>query len=267
MRPRSRHTRQGIELLKSIARHGFRIFTLETAKSLSKEVGMNESYVSPALTYLRQDGWIYLIKNGLYALDISFLGGVPLHKHEVAMHLVSPAAISHFSALQYHGLIDQIPLVTYISTVSGAKIPRLSRKNDQGLLINGSTYKIIKVQKNAYFGFTERWESNTKIIYTDKEKTLLDGLISPHLCGGFQEVLHVFQTKLDQVDIQKLLNYSQHLPAATSKRLGWVLEKLGVSEEILAPLRTRPIQYCVKLDAHHENVGPYNRQWSLRENL
>lgn len=264
---RRRHTRVGIELLKLIARHGHRIFDLKIAQKLASEAGVQESYLPQVLTYLKQDRWIFPLKKGLYALDISFLGGVPLHEHEIAMYLLTPSAISHFSAFQYHGLTDQLPFVTYISTSQNTKVPRLSNKNEQGYLINGLPYKIIKIHNSSFFGFIEYWEGNSKIVYTDKEKTLLDGLNTPQYCGGFQEVLHALQSNIQQIDIKKIIHYSLQMSIATSKRLGWILDKLAISQEKLKPLLKRPVKSFIKLDPFRESFGPYNHKWKIRENL
>ncbi|OJW55192.1 MAG: hypothetical protein BGO67_05315 [Alphaproteobacteria bacterium 41-28] len=264
---RQRHTRIGIDLLKLIARHGYRIFDLNTARGLAPQVGIQDSYLPQVLTYLKQDRWIFPLRNGVYALDVAFLGDIPLHEHEIAMNLLTPSAISHFSALQYHGLTDQVPFVTYLSTPSSVKIPRLSKKTPQGCLINGLLYKIIKVPDTSFFGFVETWESSSKILYTDREKSLLDGLTSPQYCGGLSEVLHAFESHVGQIDIKKIIEYSLRLSIATSKRLGWALEEVGVPPEKLKPLLKRSIKSYTNLDSHQESSGSYNRKWMIRENL
>lgn len=264
---RQRHTRIGIELLKLIARHGYRIFDLGVARELAPKVGIQQSYLPQVLTYLKHDQWIFPLRNGVYALDISFLGGIPIHEHEIAMHLVEPSAIAYFSAFQYHGLTDQIPFVTYISAPSKAKVAHLTQKNEKGYLVLGLPYKIVKIPEKSFFGFEEKWEGSSKIIYTDKEKTLLDGLSHPQYCGGFQEVLHAFRAARDQIDINKIIRYSLQMSVATSKRLGWILEYLEIPEAKMRPLLKRPIQSFTDLDAHRDSFGSYNRKWMIRENL
>lgn len=264
---RQRHTLIGIEMLRLLARDGYRIFDIETARSFAKKVGISSMYLPSALTYLKQNNYIYTLKNGLYALDIAFLGGIPLHEHEIAMFLVKPAAISHFSSFQYHGLTDQIPFVVYISTLRGSKPPRLSNKTDMGDTINGTPYKFIHYKAEHYFGFINRWEGSTKIIYTDFERSLLDGLMHPHLCGGIQEVLYAFERNITKINIPRIVEYALKLETATAKRLGWVLDNLGIDIKTLDPLLSLPIKSYNKFNVRADSHGQYNRKWMIQENL
>lgn len=264
---RQKKTSIGVELLKVLARRGHRIFDLSLAKQCVPEVGMSPPYLEESISHLKKNGWIYSLKKGLYAMDVSFLGGIPIHEHEIAMFLVKPAIISHFSAFQYHGLSDQIPHVVYVSTLSNSLIPRLSAKSAMGYLINGVPYQFIKVKEKYFFGFDHRWEGSTKIMYTDYEKTLLDGLSRPYLCGGIHEVLHSFQAHLGSIDLSKIIDYSLRLEIATIKRLGWTLDQLQVNPDLLEPLRQRPISSYNKLNVSGDANGNHNKKWMIIENV
>ena len=50
--------------------------------------------------HLRRNGWIVSLRRGLYALASTVPGVTPAHEFEIAMALVEPAAISHWSATQ-----------------------------------------------------------------------------------------------------------------------------------------------------------------------
>ena len=102
-------THIGVDLIRRIAAEGDRIFSTERARELAPEVGLKDSYLREALYHLRRNGWIVPLRRGLYALSASVPGVTPAHEFEVAMALVSPAAISHWSALHYRGLTDQVP--------------------------------------------------------------------------------------------------------------------------------------------------------------
>jgi len=264
---RQKKTKIGVDLLKILARRGYRIFDMSLAKQFAPEADIKLSYLSEAISHLKQNGWIYPLRNGLYVLDISFLGGIPIHEHEIAMFLVNPAAISHFSAFQHHGLTDQIPHVVYVSTLSCSRLPRLSIKSAMGYNINRVAYRFVKNKPAYFFGFTYHWEGSTKVTYTDYEKTLLDGLSHPHFCGGMQEVLHAFQQNVATIDVQKIISYALKLEIAATKRLGWILDHLNVGTDLLNPLLERPVKSYNKLDVAHDAKGHLNRKWMVIENI
>src|ERR1039457_7079201 len=104
------HPHGRMQLLSELgAQHG-RIITVEQARESAAEFGLSENYVRQALHYMEKDGWVTRLKKGMYALTSPlFAASEPLHEFEIAMQLVHPAAISHWTAMHYHGLTEQIP--------------------------------------------------------------------------------------------------------------------------------------------------------------
>src|SRR5690606_21618203 len=102
---------------------------------------------------------------------------------------------------------------------------------------------------------------------TDPERTLLDGLMNPEYCGDFQEVLHAFKMHHDQMNVERIVQYALRLDHSVVKRLGWVLEKLGIKESRLPELLHLPIKGYRKLDPSGPLKGPYNKKWMIQENI
>lgn len=90
-------------------------------------------------------------------------------------------------------------------------------------------YQFIKTHPTRFFGHTKIWIGDSQIFLTDKERTLIDGLLAPEYCGGFQEVLSCFQRSIS-VDIKKLIDYALKLDRIIPKRLGCILEHLKISQ-------------------------------------
>ena len=97
--------------------------------------------------------------------------------------------------------------------------------------------------------------------------TLLDGLFKPRYCGDFAEVLNAFKARADRLDLERIIDYALKLDAATAKRLGWVLENLGVPPSRLKRLAAVPIKGYRKLDPKGPRKGPCHRRWMVQENL
>lgn len=262
------HSTAGVELVRKIAEKGDRIFTIGQAAKLARSVGISSGYLAQALHHLARSGWVVRLYKGLYALSGSAPGVLPLHEFEIAMALVRPAAISHWSALNYHALTEQTPRKTFISTTAKS-VPHARNKKSRfdGYPVAGSFYQFVQIKPDRFFGIQEIWVNESRIKITDPERTLLDGLMSPSYCGDFSEVLHGFEIYGDKLDLQKIISYALKLDGATARRLGWVLERQGVKGRQLELLRKVPMKGFRILDASGPRQGPYDTTWMIQVNL
>ena len=261
----------GVELVRRLAAEGERIFDTDRARELAPAVGLSEGYLRQALHHLVRTGWLVRIRKGLYAVSSAMPGVSPVHEFEIAMALVSPAAISHWSALHVHGLTDQPPRKVFVLTTTEASAPRPPRGKGHGpdgdYRAGGSVFRFVRVRPERYFGTEKAWAGEARVTVTDPERTLIDGLSMPQLCGDFAEVMHAFETRGDALDIPRAIDYALRLDDATTKRLGWVLEALGHPLNDLQKLLERPIKGYRRLDASGPPRGPCNRRWTIQENL
>lgn len=264
-------TGAGITLVRLLAAEGDRVFTIDRARELAGAAGLSESYLSQALHHLTRSGWLVRLRKGLYALAPSVPGVTPAHELEVAMALVTPAAISHWSALHHHGLTDQVPREVFVLTTNDASTPRArgaaATRSRGGYSAGGNAYRFVRVKPERYFGTEKVWMGDARVTVTDRERTLLDGLSRPHYCGDFSEVLHAFEVAAPGLDVEKIVGYALRLDAATAKRLGWVLGRQGVPSPRLEPLEELTIKGYRTLDPSGPRRGPLNRRWRIQENL
>ena len=265
------HSQIGIELVRALASGGERIFTTHRARELAPQVGLSDSYVVEALHHLRKSGWLVSLRRGLYAISSTVPGVAPVHEFEIAAAFVSPAAISHWSAMHRHGMTDQIPRRVFVLTTINATPPRVRRQRSAdrqvGYKVGDAIYQFIQVKPERYFGTGKLWIGESRIDITDPERTLLDGLARPQYCGDFAEVLHAFEAWGSRLRLERIVEYAGRLGTAVAKRLGWVLEATGTDPDRLQPLADLPIKGYRKLDSSGPSAGPRNRRWMLQENL
>lgn len=266
------HSAAGVELVRRLAAEGDRIVTIDRARELAPSVGLSEGYLCQALYHLTKSGWLVRLRKGLYAISSSVPGVAPIHEFEIAMALVDPAAVSHWSALHYHGLTEQVPRKVFVLTTTETSVPRArgvkANTAANGYPIGGQTvYQFIQVKPERFFGTQRVWVGEARVMITDPERTLLDGLSMPHYCGDFAEVLHAFEVRGANVDVERIIEYALKLDAATAKRLGWVLESQGVEPIRLERLAALPIKGYRKLDPTGQCKGPCNRRWMIQANL
>ena len=234
-------------------------------------MGLKSEYLWEALYHLRRNGWIVPLRRGLYALSPAVPGVTPAHEFEIAMALLEPAAISHWSALHHHGLTEQVPWKVFVLTTTEAPVPRVrgARASEarEGYPAGGTRFRFIQVKPERFFGTEKVWIGEARVTVTDPERTLLDGLSRPQYCGDFTEVLHAFGAHASALDLERIVEYALKLDAATAKRLGWVLERQGVASSEVERLAALPIRGYRKLDPTGPRRGPRNRHWMIQENL
>jgi predicted transcriptional regulator of viral defense system len=264
------YTAAGTELVRNLSLAGQRIFTTADARMVAPSVGLSKGYLNEALHYLAKSGWIVRLKKGLYALSGSVPGTTPLHEFEIAMALVRPAAISHWSALSYHGLTEQIPRRVFVLTTARS-VPRIRKVKPsnvkEGYPIGQTVYQFVQTKTERYFGIEDVWVGDSKIKITDPERTLLDGLLAPRYFGDFAEVLHAFDLRAPKMDLDRIIEYALKLDNATAKRLGWILQRLGIEANRLNPLRNAQIKGYRVLDPSGPRHGSYDSTWMVQVNL
>lgn len=234
-------------------------------------MGLKDTYLCEALYHLRRNGWIVSLRRGLYALSSVVPGVTPAHEFEIAMALVDPAAVSHWSALHHHGLTNQAPRTVFVLTTTNASVPRTRRRENiearRGFPAEGTSYQFVQVKPERFFGTQKVWAGEARVTITDPERTLLDGLSMPQYCGDFAEVLHAFEVKGSELNLPRIVEYALKLDAATVKRLGWVLDHQGFDPSKLERLAAQPIKGYRKLDPTGRRKGPCNNRWMIQENL
>lgn len=255
-------SRLGVELVRLLAAEGERIFSTARARELAPRVGLKEDYLLEALHHLKRNDWIVPLRRGLYALSYTVPGVPPPHEFEIAMSLVAPAAISHWSAMSHHGLTEQSPQQVFVLT-SAPSVPRLRGAEPA----SGIRYRFVQVKPERFFGIEDVWVGEARVKMTDPERTLLDGLMAPHYCGDFSEVLHAFEVRAPKLDIDRIVQYALKLDAATAKRLGWILERQKVDPARLGSLRKLPIKGYRSLDPSGPRRGRCHAGWMIQENL
>lgn len=271
-RNNQKHTRIGIEMARKLFEEGKRIFSIPDARKAASSCGMADNYVVEALYHLSNNGWITRLKRGLYIISSSFPGMTPVHEFEIAMALVQPSAISHWSALHFHGMTEQIPQRVYITTTQAVPISRAVKARNKSQRsfsreVNGILYEFIKIKQERFFGIKDFWVGEVKLTITDPERTLIDGLISPKYFGGWAEIYSAFESHMSSLDLARIIDYSLRLDAVIAKRLGWIMEKVGVGDTILQKLEAVLIKGYRVLDSTGPRKGHCNKRWMIQENL
>jgi len=252
----------GAETLLRLSAAGKTVFHIADAQSIT---GADYKATAVLLDQLARKKWLVRLVPGKY-LVVPLEAGledIPMtDRFVIAREVLSPMPhyISHYSAMELHGMSTQPVNTVYVS------VP----KQRSSRLIAGVAYRFIYANARRFWGWEETWVTDQdQVRVSDLEKTLLDCAARPELCGGIAELAKGLWLRKADLNEDRLVSYVQRLGhKAASKRLGFLLElyALGRPETIVALQVGLNRRYAL-LDAALPNAGPYRARWRLRVNL
>ena len=217
---------------------------------------------SQFLDRLQSKGWIRRIRRGRFAVVPLSSGedrSPQLHEFVVAMELVSPAVIAYWSALNHHGMTEQLPRTVFVATDHPVR-----RKPGDVL---GVSYKIVSLRPGKLFGITKAWIDEIPFSVTDREKTIIDGLDLPQYVGGVSEIAKALTGSWKVLDEKALRSYAVKIGnSAVVKRLGFMMEMLGLGDVETLRAEIPLASGFSSLDPTIPKRGKYNRRWGLLVN-
>ena len=225
----------------------------------------SESAIRELLSDITKRGLLMRLKKGLYYI-------IPYEQeaehfmpawHVIAEYLVKDAEhyIGYYSALQIHNLITQPSLKEQIVVSKQIRPSTIKIKN--------VSFQFIYHNEKHFFGTKKLWIDNfNKVICSDLEKTIIDCLFKPDYAGGIVEIARAIYISRDNINYDKLLNYTEKFQSqAVIKRLGFLLELLEIDSYIIDELqKVKTISY-VLLDTELPKTGKMISRWSIQQNL
>jgi len=267
--------RHGTRLLTRLAEDGRLVFTTGEARAVARELGIPEGYLCQLLSRLDRTAWISRLRRGLYVGTGELPGRAQVHPFAIATHLVSPSAISHWSAMHHHGLTEQVPRWVTAMTPLKVVTPSMraghgrNRREKHAWDVGRARFEYVSVKPEHFFGIEEVWvDGKFSVPITDRERTILEGFAASGRFGGMGEVLGILEEQLPTLSIEKLVDYAlRYRKGAVVKRLGWALEHLEVAPDTLQPLLAFPVGGYRILDPSRPRSGPYDSRWRIQDNL
>lgn len=266
---------EGLKLLETAAQEFGPIFTLDRLRPLADQQKLSKTHLRKLISDLAESGRINILKRGTYAITHSPLFADEIHPFAVALALVQPAAISHWSALAQHGFTTQMPAMIQASTPRKVITPEMrtgqahSPRNRAVWRALNLEIEFIYVQPRQFFGHQTIWANRwQKVQVTDPERTALDLIARPDVFGGVRATIEIFEEALPQISVAKLVQYAlKYNVVAVMKRTGWLLEQLNISVHETEPLQKHPVTSYYRLDPQNPASANYNARWHIIENI
>ena len=226
--------------------------TLEVAPNNAREIASR----------LTEKGWLDRLFPGRYLiipLAAGEEGVYTTHEYLIASHVAEPMYVGYYTALDHHGLTEQVPRTVYVVTPTRAQ----SRE------IHGVPYRIVTVTERKFFGYEPTSIEGTVVNVADVEKTLVDCADHPEFGGGIRELAQAMVVADDRdCSWATVDEYLQRLDkGAATKRIVYLADELGIGlptrETLFESFRSG---YSL-LDPTRNEQGRYDSEYRLRINV
>jgi predicted transcriptional regulator of viral defense system len=251
----------GSELLTGITRQGKRIFNYADAV---KVYGSSDRRLRELLSTLVKRGWLQRLEKGKYLIlpfEAGREGEWTEHEFIIASYLVAPYYIGFRSALNYYGYTEQVSRTVYVVSTR--------RKLNPTLEISGVTYQFVYMNQRKFFGAIQIDLNGYSVNVSDHEKTIVDCLDRLDYAGGISEVAKAIAYGRGELDFVKMADYSVKAGnSAVSKRLGYLLEKLGIkANAAFGNLLQNIGDSYAQLDTLSSGQGRHVQRWRVIVNI
>ena len=245
-------------LLASLAERGRNIFTLEDVTSTLEVPYENAKVI---VNRLVKKKWLIRLARGKYIIVPLEAGVKSLyteHGFVIASHLVEPYYIGYWSALNYHGLSEQVPSVIFV----------VSSKRRKDRTILDTRFRFITIKQLKIFELIEVNISNSKVKISGVEKTIADCLDHPEYCGGVEAIAKALFFEHRELDMKKIIKNAVKMGNKTIiKRLGYLLDHFKYHEYEHLFKDVKLSKGYPKLDPKLPKKGTFNDRWKLLINV
>lgn len=224
---------------------------------------------------------IVMSRPRIYAVTVPYAQRSPISEDEVLMEVNPYAALAYLSALRFHELTEQLPqellaLIprqaserllppdTYVEDWSDLAPPPSSKPTH----VLTTPVRWVTRQPGHFFGINDYHPRGYAVRVTDVERTLLDGLLYPDLCGGFANVLQAWLVARDILRVETLIGHVDRFDIGVLRqRVGYLLEELDFSHPTLTIWQASALRGgSSRLVASEPYSASYSERWNLSLN-
>lgn len=203
--------------------------------------------------------WLDRLKSGTYLivpLVAGETGEYTEHEFVIASHLHDPMYISYWSALNHHGLTEQVPMTVFAATTE--QVPDHE--------IHGVSYTFVTLTDSKFFGYDVVAIDAHRVNVASVEKTLVDCADHLAYCGGITELAK----GLAAADLNEE-TLTEHLlrlgNGAAIKRIVYIADLLDVKLAQREKLVDAFTSGYSKLDPTRGDKGQYASEYRLLLNV
>lgn len=242
-----------------VARLTYEKKTIVTVEDLDRLFNLSPEDRKQVVFRLKKKKILSTIKRGVYAFSPLEAGPEGTGVDELLIPpLFFPKKnyyVGYSTMFNYFGVAEQLFQTVYVLNTS----MRMER------VICGLSYKFIRIPENRMYGLETIKVKDVDVKISSRERTFIDLLYFNKPVGGIAGAVEIFTqiVKSKKCDIKKLVEYAARFPNITTrKRIGLILEGLGVSDSTLKPLIKSVGKTAVSsLDGSRK--GTLNKKWRV----
>jgi predicted transcriptional regulator of viral defense system len=254
---------QSAKLIATLQDERRSIFTVDDAVRI---LNSPRNVVSNMLGKAQSRGIVTRLRRGTYTLVPFELGSETVYAGNpllVADRLLAarPHFLSHGTALAVHGMTLQPRIIVTVSAVHSPA---------RHMTVQGTEIRVVNIRPKDVFGIEQHWiDGENAVQVSDRERTIIDCLRRPELCGGYAEVDIGTWMVRDQIRTEKLVDYALRLDVgAVTRRLGYLLDSCQIgTDDDRARLKAKLTLTYHLLDPSMPADGPHTATWRLRLNV
>lgn len=161
-----------------------------TVRDIANILDKGRDYAYLVAYRLKKAGAIHEIEKGKYTLEED--------PFVVASWIIWPSYISGWAALNYHKLTEQLPFTIHVITTR--------KRKTKSVLYGNARIEFIKIKKSAFFGFQRIAYLDREIFVAEKEKAIVDGIVSKKM--SFAEAVDIVKNGKKKLSRNKLFSYA-----------------------------------------------------------
>ncbi|HBR15172.1 MAG TPA: hypothetical protein DD723_06495 [Candidatus Omnitrophica bacterium] len=166
--------------------------------------------------------------------------------------------VGYSTMFNYYGFSEQLFQTVYVLNTT----LRMER------IICGISYKFIRIPESRIYGQEIIKVKNTDVLVSSKERTLIDLLYFNKPVGGINSAARIFKQVVEEkkCDIRKLVQDAARFSNITTrKRIGLILDDLGVADTALRPL-IKSVAKTALSSFSGSRKGTLNKKWRVLVN-
>ncbi len=219
--------------------------------------------------------------HGVYRVTVPYAATLPAPDAIIVQEANPLAVFSHFTAVAYHELTDAVPSKIYATNhrdrgirqplgtgpEDWTDVPRPPRRTPK--LVGDASVIWFQTKPEWDFGHMIGYVLGCPIYITDLDRTLLDALRFPNRCGGIREVLRMWRSAVDRLDLDRMVEYVDRFDQGLLRqRVGFLLEQLDVDHAAFDRWSEGSVRgSSAKLAPDLEFSAHHSERWNLSINL
>lgn len=227
---------------------GHPVFTMDDVAKYYE----NTNSARAAVKRLMGQNLVAKIRNNMYTCISGETGQPVANRYQIACAVTNTAYISHHTAIEYHGLADQVFYDVYVS----------SQTRFCEFEFDGYAYKYVS---SGIQSGIENVEYSGGVRVTDIERTVVDSINAMDRISGIEEVI-AFICAIHRLDEKKLRQYlCDYGKQVLFQKTGYMLEtygNVGIGDAFYQFCQEHigeSKRYLTK-DMQH---GVYNKKWKM----